>query len=391
MTPIYNLFENVSICSGESYTYADGTVSTNITLNESHTSMLTSISGCDSIIITNINVNQLPTISAGPDQAICEEESVVLLGSGGVSYTWNNGVVDGAPFNPTTSATYTVTGTDANGCSNTDDVLVIVTPLPNVDLIADLLSGCAPLTVNLTNLTDINGVNCEWDMGDGSIINGCGNISYTYEYPGTYSVGLTVTTAAGCSSSINYADYINVYENAHASFTADSYQLELTDTEVEFTNNSTNSTSYIWQFGNGLSSNEEDPVHTYPEEANTTYDIMLIANNDNNCPDTAYSSITVLDELIYYVPNVFTPDGDQFNEMFQPVFTSGYDPYDFHLMIFNRWGELIFESFNADIGWDGTYGTGGLVQDGVYVWKIHFKESMTDKKHEVYGHVTVLK
>jgi len=91
------------------------------------------------------------------------------------------------------------------------------------------------------------------------------------------------------------------------------------------------------------------------------------------------------------VPNVFTPDGDQFNETFQPVFTSGYDPYDYHLMIFNRWGELIFESYNADIGWDGTYGTGGLVQDGVYVWKINFKESMTDKKHEVYGHVSVLK
>ncbi len=95
--------------------------------------------------------------------------------------------------------------------------------------------------------------------------------------------------------------------------------------------------------------------------------------------------------IIFYVPNVFTPDGDEFNEVFQPVFTAGYDPFDFHLMIFNRWGELIFESYNADIGWDGTYGERGLVQDGVYVWKIDFKETMSDKRHIHTGHVTVLK
>ena len=86
-----------------------------------------------------------------------------------------------------------------------------------------------------------------------------------------------------------------------------------------------------------------------------------------------------------------TPDGDLFNETFQPVFTAGYDKYDYHLTIFNRWGEIVFESYDADKGWNGAYGDGGLVQDGVYIWQIEFAETMSDKLHVHRGHVTVLK
>ena len=97
------------------------------------------------------------------------------------------------------------------------------------------------------------------------------------------------------------------------------------------------------------------------------------------------------DVLLYFVPNTFTPDGDSFNEGFRPVFVSGLDVYDFHLMIFNSWGELVFESYNAAYGWQGAYGSDGLVQDGVYIWKMEFGETMSDKLHTVDGHVTVIK
>ena len=88
----------------------------------------------------------------------------------------------------------------------------------------------------------------------------------------------------------------------------------------------------------------------------------------------------------FYVPNAFTPDGDYANQTFQPVFTSGYDPYDYHLQIFNRWGEIVFESYNAARGWDGHYGDGGLVDDGVYVWVIEFKDALSDKRYKNTGH-----
>ena len=94
--------------------------------------------------------------------------------------------------------------------------------------------------------------------------------------------------------------------------------------------------------------------------------------------------------MIFYVPNTFTPDFDNFNQTFQPVFTSGFDPFDYTLLIFNRWGEVLFESHNAEVGWDGTYG-GELMQDGTYTWKIEFKTTATDERRMAVGHVNLIK
>jgi gliding motility-associated-like protein len=72
------------------------------------------------------------------------------------------------------------------------------------------------------------------------------------------------------------------------------------------------------------------------------------------------------------------------------VFTSGFDPYDYKLLIFDRWGEVLFESNNASVGWDGTYG-GQMMQDGVYIYQIEFKEEFTDNRHVLRGHVNLLR
>lgn len=81
---------------------------------------------------------------------------------------------------------------------------------------------------------------------------------------------------------------------------------------------------------------------------------MLISTNVNGCPDTAYAVIIVKEEAIYYVPNAFTPDGDEFNQAFTPIFSTGVDPYNYNMKVFNRWGEVIFESNDLSVGWDGT-------------------------------------
>ena len=74
------------------------------------------------------------------------------------------------------------------------------------------------------------------------------------------------------------------------------------------------------------------------------------------------------------------------------MFYSGYDPYNFEMLIFNRWGEIIFETKNTDKGWDGSYGLGGIkVQDGIYTWKITYKNPETDERKIVFGHVTLLR
>jgi len=98
--------------------------------------------------------------------------------------------------------------------------------------------------------------------------------------------------------------------------------------------------------------------------------------------------------LLFYIPNCFTPDDDEHNQFFQPIFTSGFDPSDYNLFIYNRWGEVVFESHDATVGWDGSYGGKreiNVVQDGVYTWKIEFKTTDTDERKMVVGHVNVIR
>jgi gliding motility-associated-like protein len=92
------------------------------------------------------------------------------------------------------------------------------------------------------------------------------------------------------------------------------------------------------------------------------------------------------------VPNTFTPDGDGYNQVFKPIFSSGYDPFNFEMTIFNRWGEIVFETSDVNIGWDGSYGVEGLdVQDGTYIYLITYKNPINDKRTTISGHVNLIR
>lgn len=113
-------------------------------------------------------------------------------------------------------------------------------------------------------------------------------------------------------------------------------------------------------------------------------------SEDHICEDTYQTIIIVEDDLLFYIPNAFTPDGSGVNDKFSPIFYSGVDVYDFKLEILNRWGETVFVSYNPAIGWDGSYNNSTVAQ-GVYVWMVSFNETMTDKNHTQIGNVTVIR
>lgn len=199
------------------------------------------------------------------------------------------------------------------------------------------------------------------------------------------------TTLNGCDSihTIIYALYDPSQLPLASFYTSPSTTVMLPSGFIQTFNTSLNATSFLWDFGDGSGLfSETNPSHSYDNEGE--YVITLIANNSTNCPDTSYVLIAVHEELLIYVPNTFTPDGDQYNNVFQPVFTSGFDPNDYHLTIFNRWGETLFESHNDKEGWDGTYG-GRMAKEGTYLWKIEFAVKHTDERKLFTGHVTVLK
>ena len=338
--------------------------------------------------IANLNG---PAVNAGPDQTVCTGQQVTLSGSGAgiVGYAWDNGIINNTPFTPASTTTYTVTGTDANGCIATDQVTVTVNPGLAVNVTPSVTSGCSPLEVTFDNTT-ANSVNCTWEFSNGVTINGCGDQTVTFTGSGCYDLIFTATSASGCTGTATYNDIVCVTPPPTAAFSPTPNVLTLDNPISTMLNNSTNGTNYSWDFGDGTAgSSATSPTHTFPNTGPGSYTITLTVTNADGCQDIATGTVIIEEELIYFVPNAFTPDGDEFNQIFLPVFTSGFDPYDFNFQVYNRWGELIFESNNHEIGWDGTY-HGKLVQEGVYTWQIEFKTSKNDERKTIQGHLNVL-
>ncbi|MCJ8288389.1 MAG: gliding motility-associated C-terminal domain-containing protein [Crocinitomicaceae bacterium] len=400
--------------TGLSLEATTGTITPNNSVQGVYTITYQSGAACPNESIAPFEISIAPTITSMSDVSICDGESIVFplittgnpsdniqweilpfdnlgIGNSGVGGTIASVVGVNSGSTPIT-ATISAYATSDLGCVGpTETFDVIVNPIPEVDFSGDILSGCEPHEVQFTYVTNIPSVDCHWDFGNGVTSDLCDQLTQVF-MAGSYDVSLTITSDAGCSNSVSYMDYINAYPSPIAAFNFTPSQLDILNTDVQFFNSSSNATNYIWDFGDASSTTTDiNPLHTFPNVPGSNYTITLWAFDDDfQCSDSVQHTISIEDALIYYVPNAFTPDDDEFNQTFQPVFTAGYDPYDFHLAIFNRWGELIFESYNAEEGWDGTY-NGRIVQDGTYTWTIHFKTTNTDERIEVVGHLNLIR
>lgn len=404
--PIVSAGPDVEVCSGSAVTFngsgannyswtggvVDGQSFIPAIGNYTFTVTGTDGNNCQSTDDVDLVVYGTPNVSAGPDQLVCVGQTVVLSGSGAATYQWDNNIVDSQPFVPGATTVYTVIGTTLQGCYASDQVTVTIEAPAVPQFTAPITNGCEPLDVNFVNVSGgTPAATCFWLFGDGGSSSDCGNVYHQYMTPGCYDVTLTLTTALGCDWSLTVDDYICVYPNPVAVFTPFPGVVSEFDPTVEFDNSSVGAVTYSWDFGDGSqTSNETDPTHTFPVESVENHLVELTAISEHGCVDTTTRWIIINEELIYYVPNAFTPDDDEYNQTFQPVFTSGFDPFDFNMVIFNRWGEPIFETNNAKIGWDGTY-QGSIVKEGSYTWKIEFKTSVTDERKIALGHVNVLR
>lgn len=357
----------------------------------------TDVNGCLSTDVVNVIVNELPDVNAGANISGCAGDEYTFTGSGagpnGV-YVWTHGIVNGVPIVPAAGNYYVaVVGTDHNGCVNGDSLMVKIDsiPLPTFTVVVD--QNCAPVTATFYNTTVPAGVNCIWTFDNGSTVNGCGPVTQVFDYPGSYGASLQIQTPVNaCVGTMYLADVVVVDALPVAHFVPNPQTGTQVQNQIVFHNQSYGATSYVWDFGDGSpASSAANPVHSYGEEIDI-YTVTLIAVSQAGCRDTAYSTVQILEEIIYYIPNTFTPDADQFNETFKPIFTYGFDPFDYTLEIFNRWGEIIFESHNVEIGWNGRYGVdGNLCQDGTYTWKIEVKTSKNDERKTFTGHVNLLR
>lgn len=261
-------------------------------------------------------------------------------------------------------------------------------PLPTFNL--DETVGCSPLQVFFENTTGFpNPTSCQWNMGNGTIVNSCGSfVSSVFTNPGCYDIQLTMTYPGNCVNSFTAVQAVCVEADPVAAFSANPTQVEIYD-PVAFTNLSTGAATYEWNFGDFTGTfSEVHPVHIYEEQG--FYLVYLVAFTQFGCSDTASQAILVEEPILYYVPNTFTPDNDQYNQSFKPLMTQGMEILGYQMVVFNRWGEVLFESNDAEFGWDGTYG-GKIVQDGTYIWKIKYRVKGVDKPQEMSGHVNLIR
>lgn len=358
-----------------------------------YTVTTTDADGCvqsSTVTITEPPLMNVTSVITNVTCAGAADGSAVLTATGGTPpYTFNIGAgpVASGSFLGLSTGVYSITVLDANGCEQIVNFTITDNPLPVVNFMSDVQEGCEPLTVVFENTGEV-GIACEWNFGDGTNSTFCGPVTHTYENEGIYDVSLKVTNPGGCFTIFTRNDYISVYPVPTANFIYAPNNPTTLNTEVHFTDYSIDADSWSWDFGSIGTSNYENPSFTFPEEAGE-YPIELIVNTTEGCADTIVKIVSVFQEQLVFVPNIITPDGDTYNEVFKPYFI-GIDIYDYHLTIYNRWGEIMFESYNLATGWNGTY-AGEIVQDGVYVWFIETADIATDKRFEFNGHVTVIK
>lgn len=401
---------NTSAMQNPSHTYgSENSYSVSLTVATNY--------GCSDTYTTDAVVWPLPQVDFSPTD-VCLDQVSNFQDLTTISNQYsNNSIVDwGWDFgdggtstqqNPTytyaTDGTFsaTLTATSNNGCVNDLNQTVTVHPRPDVSFTGQNLNGCSPVCFDLTSTSTVANQGTidtyEWNFSDGTTYssgsptlqdcfeNNSGNTVF-------YGVELVVTTDQGCTDSHTEANYIEVYHNPIASFTYSPDEVDIMDPSVTINNGSQYADNYNWQVSNYGTSTDYSPTFEWAPEPDSQY-IQLVVSTDEGCFDTANAVVNILDRLILYVPNTFTPDNDEFNETFQPVFTAGFDPYNFNMKIFNRYGEIVFETNDAERGWNGTYGveSNRIVKDGTYVWKIEFKETGKDKRQILTGHVNVLK
>jgi gliding motility-associated-like protein len=408
VNPIPNVSVSpTTICSGSTgnltavpnigagtYIWSPGGATTN-TITVSPTTTATynvtyTLNGCNGTGNAVVTVTPAPTLTLN-DVSICNGDLAnltVVPSIPGGTYLWlpSGQTTTTISLSPTTTTSYTVQYTLGNCPVVSEIATITVNQSPQVTFLANQLSGCAPLNVQFENTSGIQ-TGAIWNI-EGTTFNST-NLNYTFTQPGCYDVSLTLTNNA-CASTFSVNDLICVEAVPFASFIPSSYELTSSPQSIIFTNTSTGASTYNWIFGNGNVSTLTNPQQVFNTIEGS--EVWLYAYAPNGCYDSTMLFIPYEEGLVYYIPNTFTPDGDNYNQTWKPIFTSGFDPYNFELKIYNRWGEVVFESYNASIGWDGSYSNKGVkVQDGAYIYLITYKNPINDKRTTINGLVNLIR
>ncbi len=279
---------------------------------------------------------------------------------------------------------------DINGCIHDTVKTIPWYPVPDFLTIEPSgFEGCEPLRVLFNNLSfPVDSTyDIVWDFGDG---NTGGDVSPThiYENDGLYGVSVEVTSPVGCFASASFSDWILVKPSPTAAFDYAPKELSNFNSTVNFTDQSLEAFAWDWTFGDFETSRLMDPVFTFPDTGLQV--VQLVVEHVSGCLDTAEAILDIVPKVRYFLPNAFSPNLDNVNDLFGGV---GFFQYmkEFEMTIWNRWGELIFETNNPFESWNGKkQNQGDYVQNGVYLYLVRYR-GPRGRPYELRGYATVVK
>ena len=252
-------------------------------------------------------------------------------------------------------------------CPDTSMLSIRVSQASIPTITTSVPSGCSPHLVNIDILEMIGGKSI-WKFGDGTQQENTNSVTHTFKSPGVYTIQLFYTNSDGCvSPSIQIPTSFTVFESPDAYFTSEDV-IFISSPKLQTENKTKNIShnTYQWSVkGFDKIYNEVNPLITFPKVGK--YEITMESKSVNGCINRYSKWIEVKNEFNIFIPNSFTPNYDDLNDTFKPIFSpEGIDINKYKMEIYDRWGQLLFSSTEIEIGWDGKV-KGELVKEGSYV------------------------
>lgn len=300
---------------------------------------------------------------------------------------------DTLPVTAMLSAGYILVGEDACGLRDTAYTTVSAHPPMDATFSMTGFEGCSPINVLMVSATEEyqNIDQMIWHYGDGDSTATLASSNHQYAAEGVYYPWLEVIDIYGCLYTDTTAIPVRVFPSPVAEFSVDQELTFLPNTTFRFENESTNGEYYQWLFDEFDLIETFDTSFTFPPNTEGSYVVELYAYNQYGCADQTQMTVVVDEEIDLYIPNSFTPDYDGINDVWLFKGT-GFDSFAFSTRIFNRWGELMFESDDPTEAWTGNYKDGSnFVPDGLYFYRIHVRDTKNEIGHIFEGTITVVR
>lgn len=367
-----------------------------------------STDACFDTTSVDITVYELLTVSFTHDDSLCVVNNSVdfdasVTGPDITSYQWNFGP-NATPSNSTTldvnGVTYGTFGTfpvtltaSFLGCSESASSTVFIFREPEIQFSVEPGPHCAPSVVQFTDQSQADSpLIYTWNFGDGGTSTQQ-SPAHLYTNPGSYSVSLGIIATEGCIDTLYLMkqDAVTIHPSPVSAFSVNPIETDICHAEITFTDQSQGATEIFYWFDDSTHFlYNAAPIQTYTYTSSGWHRPIQIATNQFGCKDTSAQELYI-EPFIIYIPNTFTPDGNEFNNDFNAKFALEVIEWDFR--IYDRWGELVYSTTDPEEAWDGVYlDQFGLVQEGSYSYVLKYVScEFPDAWQIKTGHVNVLR